>query len=83
MIQYTIQPIITTFMSQVLTLSLDMKCQNDVSEYVNAPCHMSELKWACDVRHLRAIVCGEFIMKSSDLLFEMWIMEKKLSSSYP
>jgi hypothetical protein len=30
-------------MPQVLTLSLDMKCQNDAPKYVNAPYHMSEL----------------------------------------
>ena len=77
MIRYPNQPMITNFMPQVLALSLDMKCHNNVPEYVNSPCHMSEMSLAFNGRNLWETVYGVFGITSSDLLFEMWIMEKK------
>jgi len=32
-----------------------------------------------DERHLQVAICGESGITSSDLLFEMWIMEEKIS----
>jgi hypothetical protein len=36
-----------------------------------------------DGRNLRVAVCGELGMPSSDILYEIWIMETNFSYSYP
>jgi hypothetical protein len=71
MIRYPNQPMITNFMPQVLALSLDMKCQKDVHEYVNGSCYMHEMIEECNGRNLWAIVCGESEITSLDLLSNM------------
>jgi hypothetical protein len=52
-----------------------MKCQNDVHENVNAPYHMRD-ELRMDGKNLWETTCGESWTTSSDMLSEMWIMEK-------